>query len=93
VLQGGECGRRGSGEVAPPEVSASEDAVPPRMGCGIQALRCMAASTSRRARRSGWCLQPAKHGAVEGNDVHGGHGSDGHGVHHGYRRSSDLDLF
>jgi hypothetical protein len=45
---------------------------------------------------------------VEGNDVHGGHGSgghgsggldlhddhgDGHGVHHGYRRSSGLDLF
>jgi hypothetical protein len=48
-------------------------------------------------------LQPVKHGAVEGNDVHGGHGSggldlhvdhgDGHGVHHGYRRSSSLDLF
>jgi hypothetical protein len=44
-----------------------------------------------------------KHGAVEGNDVHGSHGSggldlhvdhgDGHGVHHGYRRSNDRDLF
>jgi hypothetical protein len=48
-------------------------------------------------------LQPAKHGAVEETLVHGGHGSGvfdlhvdhggGHGVHHGYRRSSGLDLF
>jgi hypothetical protein len=85
------------------EVSASEDAVPPGMGCRIQALWCMAASTSRRARRSGCYLQPAKHDAVEGNDVHGGHGNggldlhvdhgDGHGVHHEYRRSSGLGLF
>jgi hypothetical protein len=89
--------------VVPLGVSASEDAVAPGMGCGIQALRCMPASMSRRARRSGCCLQPAKHGAVEGTLVHGGHGSGvfdlhvnhggGHGVHHGYRRSSGLDLF
>jgi hypothetical protein len=47
-------------------------------------------------------LQPAKHGTVEGNDVHGGHGSSGldlhvdhddsHGVHHEYRRSRGLGL-
>jgi hypothetical protein len=41
----------------------------------------MAMSTSRRALRSSCCFRPAKHGAVEGNDVHGGHGSGGHDLH------------
>jgi hypothetical protein len=96
-LQGDGCGRRGGGEEAPLEVSASEDAVPPVMGCWRQVQRCAAAW------RSGWCWRPAKHGVVEETLVHGGHGNggldlhvdhdDGHGVHHGYRRSSGLDLF
>jgi hypothetical protein len=96
-LQGDGCGRRGGGEEAPLEVSASEDAVSPVVDCGRQVQRCTAAW------RSGWYWRPAKHGVVEGTLVHDGHGSsgldlhvdhgDGHGVHHGYRRSSGLDLF
>jgi hypothetical protein len=70
------CGRRGSGEVAPMEVSTSEDAAPLGMDYGRKVLRCTTASTSRRARRSGCCLRPAKHGAVEGTGVHD-HGSGG----------------
>jgi hypothetical protein len=65
-----------------------------------QALWCTVVSTSRHALRSGCCFRPAKHGAVEGNDVHGGHDSGGHDLHdnhsggHGEhrecRRSSGL---
>jgi hypothetical protein len=86
--------------VAPLGVSTSEDAMPPGMGYGRQALRCTVASASRRARRSGCCLQLVNHGAAEGNGVHGGHGSGGldlhvdhgggHGVHLECKRSSGL---
>jgi hypothetical protein len=97
VFQGDRCGRQDDGEAAPLEVSASEDAVPPVMGCGRQVQRCTAAW------RSGCCLQPAKHGAVEGTLVHGSHGSGsfvlhvdhdgGHGMHHQCKRSSGLGVF
>jgi hypothetical protein len=80
VFQGGGCGRQDDGEAVPLEVSASEDVVPPRMGCERQVRRCTVAS------RSDCCLRPAKHDAVEGTLVHGGldlhvdHGG-GHGLH------------
>jgi hypothetical protein len=45
------------------------------MDCGRLVLQCTAAS------RSGCCLWPAKHGAVEGTLVHGGHGSGGLDLH------------
>jgi hypothetical protein len=73
--------------VPPLEASVSEGAAPPEMGYGGQALQCTVAST--------WAT---KHDAVEGNDVHGNHGSGGHGdrtdgghgVHRECRRSNGL---
>jgi hypothetical protein len=61
--------------VVPLEVSASEDGVPPGMGCGEQVRRCMTTS------RSGCCLRPTKHSVEEGTSVHGGHGSGGLDLH------------
>jgi hypothetical protein len=75
VFQGGGCGRRDGGEAAPLEASTSVDAVLLGMGCGRQVLQCTTTS------RSGCCLWPAKHDAVEGTLVHGGHGSGGLDLH------------
>jgi hypothetical protein len=75
VFQGGGCGRQDGGEAAPLGASASVDAVLPGMDCGRLVLQCTSVS------RSDCCLWPAKHGAVEGTWVHGGHGSGGLDLH------------